>query len=258
MDNEHTEIMRAVERFAATVTLPVLHEYAPDTVDQVGTGTLFDHAGRLMLVTARHIFDEIKPENLVIPSRDTTELHNIGQYNLYVADQPHIDLAIVEICNPLSIERARKSWRILTVNDTNIANTEGWFVLTGYPSEKGRKIGGLIGSSLLSLHTWRLPEAPSSATQPISPDLDQFFRYDTSAEMINGETGNVPHLGGCSGGPIWEYREPQEIIFWTVDQCVRVIGVQSSFNPSASYFRAQSWTYVFEMIKQLVDKHPIT
>jgi hypothetical protein len=47
--------VRAVERFAGTVT--VLHEHKPDQVDQIGTGTLFDVTGRLLFVTAGHIFE---------------------------------------------------------------------------------------------------------------------------------------------------------------------------------------------------------
>ncbi len=68
MTDEDLEIMKAVERFCANVTVPVLHEVSTDVVDQVGTGTLFKHNGRLLLITARHIFDEISPEVLVLPS----------------------------------------------------------------------------------------------------------------------------------------------------------------------------------------------
>jgi hypothetical protein len=49
--------LRAVERFAGTVTVPVLYEHKPDQVDQLGTGTFFDVTGRLLFVTAWHIFE---------------------------------------------------------------------------------------------------------------------------------------------------------------------------------------------------------
>ena len=107
MTDEDQQIMRAVERFAGTVTVPVLHEYKPDEVDQVGTGTLFDVEGRLLFVTAGHLFDEIKAENLVIPSTKTKALHGIGPYELIRADVDEIDIAVVELKHPPAIARAR-------------------------------------------------------------------------------------------------------------------------------------------------------
>jgi hypothetical protein len=258
MMDEDREIMRAVERYAATVTVPVMHEHAEEQVDQIGTGTLFDHDDRLLLVTAGHIFDQIKPENLVIPSRDTTALAGIGPYNLYRPDDRDIDLAVVELRHPPSIERARASWTVLDLDRTTTASDQGWFVLSGYPSVRSRRAGGLLGSTLLSLHTWRLPEVPAGAKPPIHPDLDLFFRFEGEAEGLDGSTAEVPHLGGCSGGPVWEYREPAGITFWTVEQCLSLVGVQSAFKPSSNYFRAKSRIYVREMIERLVREHPST
>ncbi|MER9732772.1 hypothetical protein [Mesorhizobium sp. M0217] len=254
--DQDAEIMRAVERFAATATVPILHEYMPDEVDQIGTGTLFNCDGRLMLVTAGHIFDEIKPEDLVLPSRGTAALHGIGPYFLHRPDNRDIDIAIVELRHQPSIDRARSSWKILEFGNTATASEEGWFVLTGYPSIKSKRVGGLLGSSLLSLHSRRLTEVPPEAEQPVHPDLDLFFEFAKEAENLDGTTGDVPHLGGCSGGPIWEYLEPQGMGFWTPEQCLRLVGVQSAFNPSAGYFRAKSGIYVRFMIDELVSRHP--
>ncbi|MER8632727.1 hypothetical protein NKH55_23590 [Mesorhizobium opportunistum] len=230
----------------------------PDEVDQIGTGTLFNYGDRLMLVTARNIFDEIEPEDLVLPSRGTTALHGIGPYFLHRADNSDIDIAIVELRHQPSIDRARYSWKILEFANTATASAEGWFVLTGYPSIKSKRLGGLLGSSLLSLHSGRLPEVPPKAEPPVHPDLDLFFEFAKEGEILDGTKGDIPHLGGCSGGPIWEYREPQGMAFWTPEQCLRFVGVQSAFNPSAGYFRAKSWTYVRSMIDELVNKHPQT
>ena len=257
MINKDAEIMRAVARYAATVTVPVLQEHAPDEVDQVGTATLLDHGGRLMLVTAGHIFDKIRAEDLIIPSRDTTELHGIGPYYLHRPNNPDIDLAIVELRHPPSIERARASWTILNASRASVASNDGWFVLTGYPSERSKRAGGLLGSSLLCLHSRRLSDVPEAAKQPVHPDLDLFFRYEEKAEVLDGSTATVPHLGGCSGGPIWEYREPNDMKFWTADQCLRLVGIQSTLNIDLKYFRAKSWSYVSAMVGKLIERHPM-
>jgi hypothetical protein len=250
MTDEDRQIMLAVERFAATVCVPILFDIGPELVDQIGTGTLFDHEGRLLLVTARHLFDDYKPEDLVIPSSNTTALHGIGPYHLYRADVPTIDLAIIELKHPPSIERAQSSWSVLSLDNIGAASDTGHFVMAGYPSIKSKRVGGMLGSTLVSLHTGRLETVPEKAEQPVHPDLDLFFHYETMGETISGDTQAVPTLRGCSGASVWEYREPENMIFWTPEQCLRIVGVQSAYKPSAGYFRAKSWKYVLSMLER--------
>jgi hypothetical protein len=113
-------------------------------------------------------------------------------------------------------------------------------------------VGGLLGGSLLTLHTDRLAEVPDGAKQPVHPDLDQFFRYGPEGEMIDGSMRKVPKLEGCSGGAIWQYREPSDMLFWNAEQCLRIAGIQSGYFSSKGYFRAKSWTYVRAMIDKMV------
>ena len=256
MTDEDQQIMRAVERFAGTVTVPVLHEYKPDEVDQVGTGTLFDVEGRLLFVTAGHIFDEIKAENLVIPSTKTKALHGIGPYELIRADVDEIDIAVVELKHPPAIARARDGWHVLSLANTAEPSDHGHFILGGYPSERGTRVGGLLGGSLLTLHTKRLASPPPAVAKSVSTDLDLFFRYEQEAETIDGKTIAVPKLPGCSGASMWEYREPPNMRFWNADQCLRVIGIQASYMDKKGFFRVKRWSYVRAMIDKLLARTP--
>ena len=251
---DEEEIMAAVERFAATVTVPILFEIRPDVVDQIGTGTLFQHEDRLLLITARHLFDEHSPDDLVIPSTNTTQLHGIGPYDLYRADVSDIDLAVIEMKHAPAIERARASWSVLTLDNVGVASPAGHFVMAGYPSVKSKRVGGMLGSTLLTLHTGRLAEVPAQADLPVHPDLDLFFHYEPTGETLNGDTEAVPKLPGCSGASVWEYREPENMLFWTPAQCLRIVGVQSGYKPSAGYFRAKSWKYVRSMLERLTPE----
>lgn len=103
-----------------------------------------------------------------------------------------------------------------------------------------------------------MPEVPATADKPVHPHLDLFFRYELTGQNPEGERGNIPHLGGCSGGPIWDYREPEGLRFWTVDQCVKLVGVQSSLKRSGLYFRVKSAKYIRAMLDKLVEEHPRT
>lgn len=257
MTDEDRQIISAVQAFCGSVAVPVLHEPFPDVLDQVGTGTLFEVDGRLLLITAGHIFDRIKPEDLVIPSTKTTALQGIGPYNLYRPDNDEIDLAIVELKHPPSIEQARDGWRVLTLAMVAEPSADGHFILTGYPSERSTRRGGLLGGSLLALHTERLPEPPPGAKKPAAGDFDLFFKYGPEAEALNGSKVAVPKLPGCSGAPVWEYVEPAGMRFWSVEQCLRVVGVQSSYIDKKGFFRVKRWGYVRAMIDKLLRGDPI-
>ncbi len=242
----------AIERFAATVTVPLLFE-RPDSceVDQVGTGTLFDHEGKLLLVTAQHLFDDFRAELLVIPSTGTTELHGIGSYGLFRARPNDIDVAVLHLRHQPTIARVRASWRVLRLANSGTASRQGLFVLTGYPSERVTRKGGLLGGSLLSVYTERLEEVPAGAKEPVHGDLDLFFSYEKELLDLQNQSVTAPHLGGCSGASVWEYREPPGNEFWLPERCLAIVGVQSDFFQKGEYFRAKSWAYVADMIRRL-------
>jgi hypothetical protein len=242
------EVMKAVERFTALVTVPVLYD-DPKILDQVGTGTLFGADNRLFLVTAAHLFEKADPARFSIPSLNTTEVHTLGKYNLLRAKDELIDIAVLELLEPATIERARASWRVLALENTAPASPEGVFALCGYPSERAKRIGGLIGGSLITSYTVRLPKPPDHAEQPVHLNLDMFFHYDKEAVDTEGRTVATPDLGGCSGASVWEYREPPNMTFWTPEQCLKIVGVQSAFR-KGDYFRAKSWAAVLEIMRQ--------
>jgi hypothetical protein len=250
ISDEDRAVMLAVERFAARVAVPILHEHEPNIIDQVGTGTLFDHNGHLLLITARHIFDDIKAVDLVIPSTGTTELHGIGPYRLLRPNVEEIDIAIAELQHQPTIERARGSWQILTVENIAEPSKDGHFVLAGYPSERLVPARGLLGGTLLTLHTERIVDTPKNATEPVHPDLDLFFRYEREGQTLDGGKDIVPKLHGCSGASVWEYSEPADMIFWSAEQCLTVVGVQSAYSQPRGYFRAKRWAYVQDMIRR--------
>lgn len=109
----------------------------------------------------------------------------------------------------------------------------------------------MLGGSFLTVHTERLLIAPAGARPPVHADLDLFFRYDREMETVDGVNAAAPHLGGCSGASIWEYREPEDMLWWNAEQCLKIVGVQSAFNPSKEYFRGKSWEYVARMIEPI-------
>ena len=242
------EVMRAVERFSANVTIPVLYDDPNKDLDQIGTSTLFNLDDRFFLVTAGHLFEDRDRERFAIPTPTTTRVHTLGRYNLLQPDTDLIDIAVLELLEEQTIERARAGWRALILENLGDASAKGIFALSGYPSERARRIGGLIGGSLVTAYSERIP-IPADADPPASPQLYLFFHYDLKAIDINGNVIAAPHLGGASGCSIWEYHEPAGMKFWTPEQCLKMVGVQSSFR-KGRYFRAKCTAALLKILRK--------
>ena len=236
------EIMKALGAFAASVAVPIIYDHKEAGGDQIGTGTLFTVQGRFFLVTAAHLFrfKGCDPARFAIPSVHTTQLWSLGRCNLLIPTDEAFDIAVVELLEETTIERAKASWKILTLANTAPASPAGVFILCGFPSERTKRTGDMVRGSRIIAFTQRMNEPPDEAEQPIHPALDLFFHYDSEASHIAGAAIATPKLVGCSGASIWEYREPQHVSVWTPEQCLRVVGVQSDWF-RGKYFRAKSW-----------------
>jgi hypothetical protein len=247
------EVMKALGTFAAKVAVPILYD-DPKGGDQIGTGTLVTADDRIFLVTAAHLFKNLNPERFAIPSVHNKEIWSLGRCDLLMpTDDQAFDVAVVELLEEATIERAKAGWKILTLENTGLAASFGLFVLCGFPSELSTRREDLIHGRRIVAFTGRMPEPPDNADQPIHPALDLFFFYDAELVCFTKTTIKSPDLKGCSGASIWEYREPPGISVWTSEQCLRAVGVQCSFR-SGQYFRAKSWAVVFEIMRKYDDK----
>lgn len=245
------KIMTAIAEFTKQVAVPILYDDAAG-VDQVGTGTLFTIGPRCFLVTAAHLFEGTDPAQFAIPSNPVNDPapSTLGRYHLFEPEQEFVDIAVLELLESSLIEKLSSGWRILTLANTGHASSQGVFALCGYPSARAKRVGShLIGGSLVTAYSERMLEIPEDAEEPVHPELDLFFYYDSEATDIDGKTINTPQLGGTSGAAVWEYCESDSATFWTPEQAFTVVGVQSSFL-SGQYFRAKSWSFVLKILRE--------
>lgn len=105
-----------VESFVLSVTLPILLDLE-SSVELLATGTLFKVSERHFLVTARYVFEGVsKPENLAYPEaplRGAT--HTFGKSVSVKPDDENMDVAVVLLDEPATVERLEKSWQFLTL-----------------------------------------------------------------------------------------------------------------------------------------------
>src|SRR5437762_1682321 len=242
------EALAVVERFMRSSTVPLLYN-ANEVNHSWAGGTLFRIADRHFIVTARHIFDDIKPENLAYPEhRDQGGLRTIGRARIVKPDTAKIDVAVIELYDRATIEKLSTGWNFLTLD--NVApptSMDGLFALMGYPSSMSYQRGEYVAANGLIFYTNQM-QAPVDAPQ-LNPEIDLFFEYAKTALLEGNQAIDAPPLKGASGCAIWECVASGGG-FWLPDKTVKVEGVQSAYL-RGTYMRAVSWGAVGSVLGRM-------
>jgi hypothetical protein len=254
------ELRDALGAFMASVCIPILYDNETKGTHHIGTGTLFMLDDRLFLVTAGHLFDDFDLQHdqerlgrFAFPSRHTRQLWSLGPYNLLRPKEKQFDVAALELHEPATIDRAKASWRILTLANTANAAPSGLFVLCGFPEVRERQVGGAITGDRMTVFTTRIP-IPDDADEPVHPAVDLFFAYDKEGiDVVTRTPIPALPLQGCSGASIWQYQEPTPSVLWTPERSLKIVGVQCAYR-RGQYFRAINWAAVLEIMRQTDDR----
>lgn len=194
-------MMLAIEQHLLNIAVPILYD-DPIHLDQLGTGTFFEHEGLHFLVTARHIIEGKQRDLVVVPSSPKgPRVISLGTSEFVDAvDEPgaDIDLMVIVLRDPAVVADLKAAWSFLAVSRTATPPDEGDFVLCGYPSERIKVRGQDLGGTLLTCYTERRP-VPMNAKAPVHPDFDLFFSYDTIATDYHGHQISAGSLEGLSG-----------------------------------------------------------
>lgn len=244
------EIM-AIERFALNVTMPILIDIN-GTAQLLATGTLFEIEGRVFVITARHIFDDVPDlTTLAYPANPIKGgLHTLGSFEILKPKEEHIDVAAIELKSPETISNLRAGWKFLSLSNVASASPETAdraFFLSGYPASLAKISDSLVKGAFTTAYTQRIPVIPKEAKAPVSPDLDIFFDYGHDATSLSGNPVTTPELPGTSGASVWELKPVLDGV-WTPEAATRVVGIQSSYIHS-KYFRAKNWLAVAKVLE---------
>lgn len=252
----------AFEKFAMRSTVPLFLNWDGQGVALVGTGTLFEIAGRFFIVTALHNFDGFAEKHFqeLAFSDDPVDgnLHTFGSTTIAKIVPDHHDVAVVELLDQTTIGKLRTGWRFLTLDNVALPTTtlrDGAFLLAGYPRsdrtpEGGWVANGKVPGRFVSAYSQRIPTIPANADQPVDLGIDIFCDYGRTATTFDGRDIAAPALPGASGASVWELNESTDGI-WTPESSARVVAVQSTYR-EGQYFRAKSWRVVAEVMR-LVD-----
>jgi hypothetical protein len=247
----------------AQTVIPLLYDDPSGQLDSYGSGALINSNGNVVFATARHnlfLPDGTTPRDharlaIPIPNRDapaqTDVVHTFGTFEvIQPADLPgqDIDVALLHLKDTDLVSKLRNSWKIVDRSKASLASPQGRFVLSGYPSDRVQVTKRGLGGSLNTIYTERMPQAPQNAAQPVHPDYDLFFHYDTDATDLEGNVVKTPAVPGMSGSVVWELRDISDEL-WSPDKVLTMVAIQASWL-KGNFARAKSWAYIEHLLKQ--------
>lgn len=243
---------QALDTFGFRAAVPLFRANGEDA-DHLATGTFIAVAGKRILLTARHILDTCKPEDVAIAtSPEGSSLRTLGNLVVHRPIDLHdseIDIVGIEVLDQETINIIETGWRVIDMEIGDEANASGEVVLIGYPSATLSKMDMRITGRPSGIITALMQNAPVNSTPPVNPTLDLFLELPREAIIAGGLIVDIPHIGGMSGCAIWQLREPAEEELWLPDRALRLIGIQSSARPG-NYFRGKRWAYIRNLLEQ--------
>ena len=253
MEQEISEKQReALDQFGFRSAVPLFRR-TDESADHLATGIFIAVGCRVFLLTARHILDKCKPEDVAIAtSPEGSALQTLG--NLVVhkpIDVPgaDIDIVAIELLDDETKRIIYDGWRVIDPSMGGDAYGTGELVLIGYPSETLKMEGINIKGGPTGIITAPLALTPSNANPTANPALDFFLQLPRRAVVVGGQVVEIPAIQGMSGCAIWELREVAEGALWSPDRALRFVGIQSSAKPG-HYFRGKRWSFVKAMLDQ--------
>lgn len=251
----HRQQLKALDMFGFRAAVPLFRADGEDG-DHLATGTFVSVRGKLVLLTARHVLDEIEPEAIAIArSPEGSQLQTLGSLVVYTAKDASgvgldIDIVGFEILDPETVQIAKDGWRVVDISIGDSALGTGEVLLVGYPSATLRKRGMQMTGRPHGIITKIMPGAPGDAVQPVDPVLDLFLHLSRQSIVEGGDIVGTPRIEGMSGCAIWELRQPAEGSLWSPERVFRLVGIQARAR-HYDYFRGKSWRYIEALLQQI-------
>jgi hypothetical protein len=235
------------ELFTLFRTTPLFYDDGQRKDGPIGSATFFEILGRMFLITANHVFEDIHPSVIRIPRKPkSTELVDLGEYDLLSPSDPRYDICALEITDRVKArELKRAGWDPLTLSNVMAPSPNGTFLLFGFPyaiKDTGKVLQTYNG---LSAYANRIQSRPPEADNLLTDDLDLFFEYGAIGDAHDGTEVATPKLEGASGCSVWEVQPYSSFFVFP-----RVVGVQIRAR-QGKYFRALAWKAVGHLLGQV-------
>ncbi|MDA9396286.1 hypothetical protein WN73_37885 [Bradyrhizobium sp. CCBAU 45394] len=260
MDVSETEKQArdAINRYTSTVAYPVIWTDG-NKIITLGTAVLFRYRDRHFLLTAKHLFqhhagERFPYDGLVGPTTRAQGVpRGLGKIEVLEPkgdDADFLDVIAIELLDPEMVGLIKHTWSFITIDDFAPPNPEAVYFIAGFPKEKERKSGEIIGAALMTLATKQAESVPDGLDRH-DPKFDLFCKYDqTGADFYNNnETVVSPWVGGVSGGPAFRVADLAPPV-WTPQSGTRFVGLQSSASEGKRWLRIKNCYAIVAYFKE--------
>lgn len=238
--------MSALETNLKNVVVPVLEDKPDRDINQIGTSTLISHNDKTILLSAMHVFDRVEALQIAVPSDCMgSRVVPLWPFEIVVSDDKNDDLIALVLNGAVSNE-LRTGWRVINSHDCASPRGDQAYAISGYPSKLVKKFGPKMGGTLVTAYTDLMSSAPANAIAPVD-ERDIFFEYNEEATRGDGTTIRSPRLQGVSGAGIWEIQVPNGKEFWTPQNALTLVGVETDTR-HFEYIRGKTWKTVVERL----------
>lgn len=216
-------------------------------VEPLATATLYRIAGRVLLVTCRHVFDDgcATLGDLTIPLPQSHQLLWLTRCARRVLAHPQRDLALIELAPGAAREALLREWQAVPMTAEALEALDGFsadagaaalFVLAGWPYSQMRRLEDVVYARPVVVFADRCRRTGADGEQGMTLHLS----YGHVARRTDGIDVRAPELDGVSGATVWEVRNLQpDDASGDASGCeLRPAGIQFAFRHDA-YARAE-------------------
>ncbi|MBU4566555.1 MAG: hypothetical protein KMY53_00045 [Desulfarculus sp.] len=235
-----------VLRRLAKTCIPLLFYSTKDqALGIAGTGSMFDLDGRIFLITAAHVFDDHKIEDIGVPVLNKNNMalvqNDVGGKSYILEGRTiialgsgivrlhgKIDIALIEIENYEVILQLKDTYELLGYDCFEYIKRKESVIIAGFPISLVEKYAGRMIPKILYFETEIIPPPPQEECADTIELYHFFMGYDEIEEINKGSIDPLD-LQGISGGAIWQIdpRVPRDRL-WTAARAMKLIGVERS------------------------------
>ncbi|MCZ8195751.1 MAG: hypothetical protein ACK5SF_08625 [Hyphomonadaceae bacterium] len=243
----------AIDNFLLKAAVPLFYEN-DEGVDHLATGTFIALGSKCILLTARHILEKCKLDQIAIPSSPHgPDLRTLGKLQAVIPNDQYgeeIDILCIEVQDQEVINYVKHGWLLLQSSLGRDEITDNEVMLVGFPSATMSVAGTTFTGKPISINTQPIKGCPDNAKPPVNLDLDLFLEFPKEAVISTSQIVGLPLMGGMSGCAIWQTQPTLENKIWSPESTLRLVGIQSSVR-SGSYFRGKRWRYIESLLQQI-------
>jgi hypothetical protein len=206
-------------------------------VEPLATATLYRIAGRVVLVTCRHIFEDGTATlgDLAVPLPALHRLLWLSRCARRVMVHPQRDLALLEIAPGPARDELLRAWHPVPIDtdalDAADDRAASVYVLAGWPYAQMRRVDDVVYARPVVVFAGRRVLGCGAADDPAALRLS----YSRVARRTDGIDVHAPELDGVSGATVWEIRA---LLDGPADCVLRPAAIQCAFKHDA-YTRAE-------------------